>query len=46
MVEKKIFVVDDEKLIVDIVKFNLNKEGFDVYCVYDGDEVLEFVEEV
>ncbi|EAE7282550.1 response regulator transcription factor, partial [Listeria monocytogenes] len=27
-------------------KFNLNKEGFDVYCAYDGDEALELVEEV
>ncbi|EIM2152633.1 response regulator transcription factor [Listeria monocytogenes] len=39
-------VVDDEKPIADIVKFNLNKEGFDVYCAYDGDEALELVEEV
>ncbi|EAD4801830.1 response regulator transcription factor [Listeria monocytogenes] len=46
MAEKKILVVDDEKLIADIVKFNLNKEGFDVYCAYDGDEALELVEEV
>ncbi|EUJ33762.1 DNA-binding response regulator [Listeria floridensis FSL S10-1187] len=46
MPEKKILVVDDEKPIADIVKFNLNKEGFDVYCAYDGDEALELVEEV
>lgn len=46
MAEKKILVVDDEKPISDIVKFNLNKEGFDVYCAYDGDEALELVEEV
>ncbi|HHQ0156518.1 TPA: response regulator YycF [Listeria innocua] len=46
MAERKILVVDDEKPIADIVKFNLNKEGFDVYCAYDGDEALELVEEV
>ncbi|EUJ21813.1 response regulator YycF [Listeria aquatica] len=46
MSEKKVLVVDDEKPIADIVKFNLNKEGFDVYCAYDGDEALELVEEV
>lgn len=46
MAEKKILVVDDEKPIADIVKFNLNKEGFDVYYAYDGDEALELVEEV
>ncbi|WP_239256275.1 response regulator YycF [Listeria ilorinensis] len=46
MAEKKILVVDDEKPIADIVKFNLNKEGFEVFCAYDGDEALELVEEV
>lgn len=43
---KKVLVVDDEKLILDIVKFNLVKEGYDVYIVYDGEEVLEKVVEV
>ncbi|WP_163651685.1 response regulator YycF [Listeria sp. PSOL-1] len=46
MAEKKILVVDDEKPIADIVKFNLNKEGFEVVCAYNGDEALELVEEV
>ncbi|EPH95667.1 MULTISPECIES: response regulator YycF [unclassified Enterococcus] len=43
---KKILVVDDEKPISDIVKFNLAKEGYDVYTAYDGEEALERVEEV
>ncbi|KRL02365.1 response regulator YycF [Liquorilactobacillus capillatus] len=43
---KKILVVDDEKPISDIVKFNLTKEGFDVYTAYDGEEALKQVEEV
>lgn len=43
---KKILVVDDEKPISDIVKFNLTKEGYDVYTAYDGEEALEKVEEV
>jgi two-component system response regulator VicR len=43
---KKILVVDDEKPISDIVKFNLTKEGFDVYTAYDGQEALDQVEEV
>ena len=34
--EKVILVVDDEKPIVDILKFNLEKEGFSVICAYDG----------
>lgn len=43
---KKILVVDDEKPISDIVKFNLNKEGYEVFTAYDGEEALEKVEEV
>lgn len=43
---KKVLVVDDEKPISDIVKFNLTKEGYDVYTAYDGEEALEKVEEV
>ncbi|WP_283579803.1 response regulator YycF [Ligilactobacillus aviarius] len=43
---KKILVVDDEKPISDIIKFNLKKEGYDVYTAYDGEEALRKVEEV
>lgn len=42
---KKILVVDDEKPISDIVKFNLEKEGFEVIVAYDGEEAIEKVEE-
>ncbi|QNQ81674.1 response regulator YycF [Lactobacillus sp. PV012] len=42
---KKILVVDDEKPISDIIKFNLTKEGFEVETAYDGEEALERVEE-
>jgi two-component system response regulator VicR len=42
---KKILVVDDEKPISDIVKFNLEKEGFEVVTAYDGEEAVEKVEE-
>jgi len=41
----KILVVDDEKPISDIVKFNLEKEGYEVSVAYDGEEALEKVEE-
>jgi len=41
---KKILVVDDEKPISDIVKFNLTKEGYEVVTAYDGEEALEKVE--
>lgn len=43
---KKILVVDDEKPISDIIKFNLKKEGYDVYTAYDGEEALQKVEEI
>ena len=42
---KKILVVDDEKPISDIIKFNLTKEGFDVDTAYDGEEAVKKVEE-
>ena len=44
--EKKILVVDDEKPIADILQFNLKKEGYDVYCAYDGNEALQMVDEI
>jgi two-component system response regulator VicR len=44
--EKKILVVDDEKPIADILQFNLRKEGYEVYCAYDGIEALKMVEEI
>ncbi|MED0715264.1 response regulator YycF [Aeribacillus composti] len=46
MENKKILVVDDEKPIADILEFNLKKEGFDVYCAYDGTSAIEMVEEI
>ena len=42
---KKILVVDDEKRISDIIKFNLEKEGYEVVTAFDGEEALEKVEE-
>lgn len=37
----KILVVDDEQLIADIVKFNLEKEGYEVICAYDGESAVD-----
>jgi two-component system response regulator VicR len=37
----KILIVDDEKNIVDILKFNLQKEGFETVEAYDGKEAIE-----
>lgn len=41
----KILVVDDEKPIADILKFNLEKEGYEVVCAYDGEEAIELTDD-
>ena len=38
---KTVLIVDDEKNIVDILSFNLRKEGFIVTTAYDGEAALE-----
>lgn len=38
--DEKILIVDDEKPIVDILKYNLDKEGYDVLTAYDGEEAV------
>ncbi|BCS80086.1 response regulator [Anaerocellum diazotrophicum] len=40
MSKAHILVVDDEKPIVDIIKFNLEKEGYKVTASYDGEDAL------
>lgn len=37
----KILVVDDEQPIADILKFNLEKEGYQVICAFDGGTAVE-----
>ena len=37
----RILVVDDEKLLVKGVKFNLENEGYEVECAYDGAAAVE-----
>lgn len=38
---KKILVVDDEENIVELVKFNLEKEGYQVFVTYNGQAALD-----
>ncbi|GGA70213.1 response regulator YycF [Ornithinibacillus halotolerans] len=38
---QKILVVDDEQPIADILKFNLEKEGYEVIVANDGDTAIE-----
>src|SRR5690625_3423311 len=39
--EETILVVDDEQPIADILKFNLEKEGYHVILAHDGEEAIE-----
>ena len=41
----KILVVDDERPIAEILKYNLEKEGFQVALAFDGEEALQLVEQ-
>lgn len=43
---KTILVVDDEKPISDIIKFNLSKEGYTVVTAFDGHEAVQQFEDV
>ncbi len=43
--DRKILVVDDEKLIVKGIKFSLEQEGMKVDVAYDGEEALRLAKE-
>jgi len=43
IVNRKILIVDDEKPISDIIKYNLEKEGYETVEAYDGEEALRKV---
>ena len=45
MVRKTILIVEDEEDILELVRYNLAKEGFDVVPVTTGEEALEQIEE-
>ena len=41
MADKKVLVVDDEKLIVKGIRFSLEQDNMKVDCAYDGEEAVE-----
>ncbi|MHB8883331.1 MAG: response regulator [Thermodesulfovibrionales bacterium] len=43
MSTKKILVVDDEPDIIELVSYNLNKEGFETVTALDGEEALNLI---
>jgi len=38
---RTVLVVDDERDIVDLIRYNLHKEGYEVVAAYNGKEALE-----
>ncbi|MGN1074830.1 MAG: response regulator, partial [Eubacteriales bacterium] len=42
----RILVVDDEKLLVKGIKFNLENEGYTVETAFDGEEALRLAREM
>ncbi|MBP3352592.1 MAG: response regulator transcription factor [Lachnospiraceae bacterium] len=44
MSQEKILVVDDDKDIVNTLKIQLEKEGYQVYCAHNGLEALQILE--
>lgn len=41
-----IAIIEDEKAISDIVKYNLEKEGYRIYTAYDGEAGMKLIETV
>ncbi len=46
MAKEKILVVDDEEDILDLIKYNLERESYNVTCVESGELCLEKVREI
>ncbi len=44
-IKKKILVVDDEKDIVEMIAFNLRRNGFDVLTAHNGNDALDLAEQ-
>lgn len=42
MAKEKILVVDDEEDILELIRHNLSKEGYDITCAQSGEEALKF----
>ena len=43
MVKKKILVVEDDRDISELISYNLSREGYDIACLYDGSQAVDFV---
>ncbi len=43
MAKEKILVVDDEEDILELLRFNLSREGYQISCAASGEDALSFV---
>jgi len=43
MVKKKILVVEDDRVISELIDYNLEREGYEIACLYDGSQAVDFV---
>ena len=43
MAKEKILVVDDEEDILELVRYNLSREGYDIICTTSGEKTLDLV---
>ena len=41
----KILLIDDDKLIIELIKSKLENEGYEVLTAYDGAEAFEFIDQ-
>lgn len=46
MDNQKIVIVEDDRAISDIIKYNVEKEGYIAFAAYDGEEGLALIEKV
>jgi len=44
--KQKILIVDDEKDILDLIAFNLNREGYQVSTAQNGEEAINVAKQV
>jgi two-component system alkaline phosphatase synthesis response regulator PhoP len=43
MAKKKILVIEDDRDISELITYNLEREGYEIACLYDGSQAIDFV---
>src|SRR5476649_1984964 len=43
MAKKKILVVEDDPDISELITYNLERQGYEIACLYDGSHAVDFV---